>query len=128
LGYERAFLRSLEGSIRRRERHLAAIESGEPPPDGEAGMANELVNFLNLQGMMIAHLAMDPDTSKELIAASPHAAQRVPAWLELRVFGQRPGALRLFALGCAQLLAEQRAAIERIVDLDEWVEELLSEE
>jgi hypothetical protein len=116
LSFESAFLRSLEGSIRRRERYLAALASGDPAVEESAELANELANFLNLQGMMIAHLAMDPDTSDELIAAAPHAGQRVPAWMELHVFGARPGALRLFTLGCAQILAEQRAALERIVD------------
>jgi len=102
--------------MRRRERYLAAVEAGDPAAKEGPGMANELANLLHLQGMMIAHLAMDPETSEELIAAAPQASQRVPAWMELHVFGPRPDAVRLFTLGYAQILGEQRAALERIID------------
>jgi len=111
LSFESAFIRSLEGAMRRNARFAKGELEGEV-----SNPLNEIARFLNTQGMLIAHLAMDPDTSDELIAASPTAGERVPAWMEMRVFGPQPELGRRFALGCAQLLGEQRLVLERIVD------------
>lgn len=115
LGFEGAFLRSLEGARKRHARYLGG-EWDEGSDSDLSNPLNEIANFLNFQGMLIAHLAMDPQTSDELIAASPTAGERVPAWMEMRVFGLQPEPGRRFALGCAQLLGEQRRALERIID------------
>lgn len=115
LGFEGAFLRSLEGTMRRHERRMRGRRDDGPDLEGDNPL-NEIANFLNLQGMLIAHLAMDPQTSDELIAAAPTAGERVPAWMEMWVFGSQPEPGRRFALGCTQLLGEQRRALERIID------------
>jgi hypothetical protein len=110
-------LRSLRSMQGYRERLEAERKPGDPPLDDTHVMLNAIANFLKLQGMLIAHMAMEPDTSEELMASSVHAAERVPAWMELRVFGSsvdKPG--HNWALGLAQLLGEQRAAIEAIVE------------
>jgi hypothetical protein len=124
LSFESALLSSLNGAAK----HHARYRAGEAE-DGE--ILNWLGNFLNFQGMLIAHLAMEPETSKELIAACPHAGERVPAWMELRIFGTHPQPARMFALGCAQLIASQREAIERIandqIEDPEPIEEMLAE-
>lgn len=102
--------------MRYRERLEAEREPGDPPLDDGFVILNGIANFLHVQGMMIAHLALEPDTGSELISASIHAAQRVPAWMEMWVFGEAAEPARMFALGLVQLLGEQRAVIERIVD------------
>ena len=115
-GYEMAILRSLNAATGFRERYEERRKPGDPPMDDAAVAFNGMANFLRMQGLLIAHLALEPETSSELVAHAIHAADRVPAWMELRVFGASDVPERLFALGCAQLLAEQRAALERIID------------
>jgi hypothetical protein len=130
-GYEMAILRSLDGATRFRERYEERKKPGDPPMDDTAVTFNGLANFLHMQGLLIAHLALEPETSSELVASAVRAADQVPAWMDLRVFGASEAPERLFALGCAQLLAEQRAALERIIDEQvedpERIEESLAE-
>jgi len=122
LGFEGAVLRSLNSVAGYRDRCEAERGPNDPPLDENLVALNGIAVFLKLQGQLIAHMALEPDTSEELMRNATHAAERVPAWMELRVYGgegRQPG--RKFALGCAQLIAEQRLALERI--LDEQVEE-----
>ena len=111
-----ALLRSLSTATNYGERYEAERRPGDPPLSDSSAKLNGIAAFLKLQGLFIAHLSLEPDTSSELVANAVHAAERVPAWMELRVFGASARSGRLFALGCAQLLAEQRAVLERIVD------------
>src|SRR4051794_28915669 len=102
-GYEAAIVGSLEGAMNFRERSEAEREPGDPPP-GEPGITfNGMANFLHLQGMLISCLALEPDTSSELMTKAAHAAQRVPAWMEMWLYGPSESSMHLFALGCAQL-------------------------
>ncbi len=116
MGYEGAILRSIEGALKYRERLEAERKPTDPPLDDAFVTLNGIANFLHVQGMMIACLALEPDTSSELLPASAHAAQRVPAWMEMWVFEEASEPARMFAQGLAQLLGEQRATIERIVE------------
>jgi hypothetical protein len=129
--YEATILRSLSAAMNFREGHEAEREPGDPPPGEPSTTFNGMANFLHLQGMLIACLALEEDTASELLSKSAHAAQRVPAWMEMWVYGPSDSSIRMFALGCAQLLAEQREALERIladqVEEPEAVEEALTE-
>ncbi len=114
--YEATILRSLKGAMNFRERYEEEREPGDPPLGEPALTFNGMANFLHLQGMLIACLALEPDTASELLPKSAHAAQRVPAWMEMWLNGPTDSSMRLFALGCAQLLAEHRKALEQIVE------------
>jgi hypothetical protein len=130
-GYEATILRSLKGAMNFRERYEREREPGDPPPGEPALTFNGMANFLHLQGMLIACLALESDTSSELLSKSAQAAQRVPAWMEMWVYGPSESSMHMFALGCAQLLVGQREALERIVEEQveepEPIEEALSE-
>lgn len=98
-----------------RERFEAEEEREGQTDEGVAPL-NALANFLKFQGVLIAHLALNEDTGEELVQASVHAADRVPAWMEMRVFQRADDPPRQFTLGCVQLLKEQRTALERIAE------------
>jgi len=87
-----------------------------PPLSGAFLALNSLANFIWLLNLVIAYLAKDEDTRAELTEATEHAAERVPAWMDMRVFGPGDEPEHKFVLGLTQLLADQRATIERLVD------------
>lgn len=98
-------------------RRIEEARGPDDPPLSDAFLAlNSLANFLRILSLMIAYLAKDENTRSELLKTVEHAAERVPAWMELRVFGPDDEPDRKFVLGMAQLLGDQRAMIERIVD------------
>jgi hypothetical protein len=82
------------------------------------------------QGMVLAHLAVVPQTRTELITEMEGIVDRAPAWLDAHFQGQQVMTLDLFLEGITQTLTRQRAAIERVaaeqVDDPESIEEALA--
>lgn len=98
-------------------RKLEEEHDPDSPPLSDVFLAlNSLANVVWLLDLVIAYMAKGEDTRAELIEASEHAAKRVPAWMEMRVFGPGDEPEHKFILGLTQLLADQRATIERLVD------------
>jgi len=100
------------------------------PLSDEAVMLENMIAMVNRHGLLVAQLAIVPDTRAELLASMPDAVKRVPAWMEARVNGAATMTARLFVRGLAQLLGEHRRAIERVtaeqVDKPEPIEEWLA--
>jgi hypothetical protein len=120
--FETAVLRSVRSMAHYRERLESERKPGDPPLSETEVILNSIAFFLKLQGLLIAHMALVPEDGAELPQSAVHAAERVPAWMELRVFGptvDKPG--YNWALGFAQLLAEQRETLTEMVEehLDE---------
>jgi hypothetical protein len=114
--FEMAIFRVLKRvPVHRRELEEERDPDSPPPSDGFLAL-NSLVNLTWLLDLVIAYMAKDEDTRAELTEASKHAAERVPAWMEMRVFGPGDKPEHKFVLGLTQLLADQRATIERLVD------------
>ncbi len=98
-------------------RKLEEEHDPDSPPLSDVFLAlNSLANVVWLLDLVIAYMAQSEDTRVELIKTSKHAAERVPAWMEMRVFGPGDKPEHKFVLGLTQLLADQRATIERLVD------------
>ncbi len=98
-------------------REIEEEHDPDSPPLSKVFLAlNSLANVAWLLDLAIAYMAKDEDVRAELIEASRHAAERVPAWLDMRVYGPGDEPEHKFVLGLTQLLADQRATIERIVD------------
>src|SRR3954454_20102446 len=78
-------------------------------------MLQNWASLVHEQGMVLAHLALFPQTRTELLADMRGMVNRAPAWLDAHLEGQQVMTLDLFLHGIAETLAKQRTAIERIV-------------
>jgi len=98
-------------------RELEEEHDPDSPPLSPAFLAlNSLANIVWLMNLAISYMAKDEDTRAELREVAELAAERVPAWMEMRVFGPGDEPEHKFVLGLTQLLAGQRETIERLVD------------
>jgi hypothetical protein len=99
-----------------RSREVWEAELGEdmPPLSDEAVLLENMIAMVDRHGLLIAQLAIVPETRAALKASMPDAVKRVPAWMEARVNRPVPMTTRLFIVGLGQLLGEHRRAIERV--------------
>src|ERR1044072_4761390 len=79
-------------------------------------MLQNWASIVHTLGMLLAHLAVVPETRAELMSDMSGMLNRSPAWLEAHLEGQQVMTLDLFLHGVAQSLGKQRMAIERVVD------------
>ena len=79
-------------------------------------MLQNWASIVHTLGMLLAHLAVSPETRAELMTDMRGMLNRAPVWLEAHLEGQDVMTLELFLHGVAETLAKQRAAIERVVD------------
>jgi hypothetical protein len=86
-----------------------------PPMSEQEVFLENMTEIVKRHGVVIAQLAIAPETRAELQTSMPDAVERVPAWLEAKVNGPPLMTVRLFIRGLAQLMGEHRAAIERVV-------------
>jgi hypothetical protein len=87
----------------------------QPPMSEQEVLLENMTEIVRRHGMVIAKLAIAPNTRAELEASMPDAVERVPAWLEAKVNGPPLMTVRIFIRGLAQLMGEHRVAIERVV-------------
>jgi hypothetical protein len=128
---EKLVLQSLTGAIKSREGWEAQRKDDEPPMSDLQVLLENIVAEVRRHGVILAELAVVPETRAELKAKMPDAVDRIPAWMEMRVFGTPLMTPALFGRGIAQLMGEHREAIERVVAEQvlepEPIEEMLAE-
>lgn len=114
---EEAVLNATVGGLKRllETEELRSADDAEQP-EGHGTTFQESLSFYHFQGLLISQLALDLDLRRELGRKMAGVVGRVPAWMEARVYGVEIISARLLALGTAQLMAEHRSAIERIID------------
>jgi len=112
---EMLVLQSLTGAIKSREGWEAQREEDEPPMTDLEVFLENTVEEVRRHGVVLAHIAVVPETRAELQARMPGAVNRIPAWLDARVYGPPLMTPGLFIRGIAQLMGEHREAIERVV-------------
>ncbi|MGN6816038.1 MAG: hypothetical protein ACTHK3_08135 [Solirubrobacterales bacterium] len=105
----------IEEAFKSRE-EWEAIRPDLSPLDDDWVMLQNWASTVHQQGLVLAHLAMLPQTRAELIEKMTGLTNRAPAWLDAHFQGQRAMTLELFLHGIAQTMAKQRAAIARVVD------------
>jgi hypothetical protein len=115
-----------------KSREVWEAQCGEdlPPMSDDAVLLENMTAMVNRHGILIAQLAIVPETRAALLASMPNAVERVPAWMEARINGPAIMTTRLFIHGLAQLMGEHRRAIERVtaeqVDDPQPIEEWLA--
>lgn len=128
---EKLVLRSLTGAIKSREGWEAQRKDDEPPMSDLQVLLENVVAEVRRHGVILAQLAVVPETRAELSERMPGAVDRIPAWMEARIYGPPLMTPGLFARGVAQLMGEHREAIERVVAEQvlepEPIEEMLAE-
>ncbi|HEV7399744.1 MAG TPA: hypothetical protein VGN84_05685 [Solirubrobacterales bacterium] len=69
-----------------KSREVLEAELGEDvaPLSDEAVLLENMIAMVNRHGLLVAQLAIVPDTRAELLASMPDAVKRVPAWMEAR--------------------------------------------
>lgn len=100
-----------------KSREVWEAERGEDEPamsDLQISLEN-MTEVIRRHGVILAQLAIAPDTRAQLQESMPNATRRIPAWLEAKVFGPPLMTPGLFVRGLNQLMAEHRVAIERVV-------------
>lgn len=110
---EMQVIAAIRGAVKPREAWEAAYPDLGPLDDDRVMLEN-WASTVNAHGMVLAHLAMFPQTRAELKAEMPGMVDRAPAWLEAQLQGCETMTLELFFHGIAQTLASQRAGIERV--------------
>jgi len=107
---------TLTGAVKSREGWEAQRKEDAPPlSDVEITLEN-VIEEVRRHGLIVSQLAVRPETRAELQASLPGAIERIPAWMDARVFGPPLMTPGLFVRGLAQLLAVHREAIERVVE------------
>lgn len=106
---------AIGGAPKSREGLEAERGEDQPPMSDQEVFLENMTEIVRRQGVVIAQLAIAPDTRAELQASMPDAVNRIPAWLEAKVYGPPVMTIRLFIRGLSQLLGEHRIAIERVV-------------
>jgi hypothetical protein len=107
------------GRIREAMKPRAAWEAEFPeesPLSDEWVMLQNWASLVHTLGMILANLAVSPDTREELMSDMKGMVNRAPAWLEAQFEGQQEMTWDLFLHGLAETLAKQRAGIERVID------------
>lgn len=79
-------------------------------------MLQNWASIVHRLGMILAHLAVLPETRANLMSDMNGIVNRSPAWLEAHLEGQQVMTLDLFLHGVAQTLGKQRLAVERVID------------
>jgi hypothetical protein len=87
----------------------------QPPISEQEVFLENMTEIVKRHGLVIAKLAISPETRAELEASMPGAVERVPAWLEASVNEPPLMTVRLFISGLAELMGVHRGAIERVV-------------
>jgi hypothetical protein len=105
---------AINGAFKSREQWEAEYPELSPLEDDWVMLQNWAL-VVHRQGIMLARLAVLPQTRAELAAEMEGLVNRAPAWLDAHFEGQDTMTLDLFLKGIAETLARQRAAIERIV-------------
>jgi len=111
---EEIVVQTLQGAIRSREGWEELRGEDEPPMSDVQVFLENMISEVRQHGLVLSRIAMAPATREELQASMPDAIDRVPAWMEAKVFGSPLMTPRLFLRGIAQLMAVQRTAIERV--------------
>jgi hypothetical protein len=111
---EEIVVQTLQGAIRSREGWEELRGEDEPPMSDVQVFLENMISEVRQHGLILSRIAMVPSTREELQASMPDAIDRVPAWMEAKVFGSPLMTPRLFLRGIAQLMAVQRVAIERV--------------
>jgi hypothetical protein len=128
---EALVLQSLTGAIKSREGWEAQRREDEPPMSDLEVFLENMIEEVRRQGVVLAQIAVVPETRAELKERMPDAVDRIPAWMDARVYGPLLMTPGLFIRGIAQLLGEHREAIERVVAEQvlepEPIEEMLAE-
>jgi hypothetical protein len=112
---EMRVLEIIKGAFKSREVWEAERPDDAPPVDDDRAMLQNWTGVVERQGTILAHLSVVPPTRAELMARMPGMANRVPAWLDAHLEGNKPMTWRLFMRGLAQMQTEHRKAIERVV-------------
>ncbi|HEU4706928.1 MAG TPA: hypothetical protein VFS64_07065 [Solirubrobacterales bacterium] len=113
LNLELQVIARIKGAPRSREEWEAEYPELSPLDDDWVMLQNWAA-IVHEQGVVLAHLAVFPQTKAELMADMRGVVNRAPAWLDAHLAGQKVMTLELFLHGLAQTLAKQRAAIERV--------------
>jgi hypothetical protein len=120
----------IKGASKSREAWEAEYPHLSPLDDGHMLLLNWAAT-VDRQGVVLARLAMSPETRVELESEMPGMVDRAPAWMDAHLEGRPTMTLRLFLEGIAQTLTTHRAAIEQVVAEQvadpEEIEETLAE-
>jgi hypothetical protein len=111
---EMLVIAEINGATRSREAWEAEYPDLAPPDDDWVSLWN-WASTVHRQGMVLARLAVFPQTRVELEKEMQDIVDRAPAWLDAHLQGRQIMTLELFLQGLAQTLTTQRAAIERVV-------------
>jgi hypothetical protein len=106
------------GRIKEAAKSREAWEAEYPeasPLSDDWVMLQNWASIVHTLGMLLAHLAVLPETRAELMLDMSGMLNRSPAWLEAHLEGQQVMTLDLFLHGVAETLAKQRVAIERVI-------------
>lgn len=104
-----------KGAFKSRELLDAERPEGMPAFDDDRALLQNWATLVNRQGMILAHLSMDPATRAELMDSMPGLLNRAPAWLDAHLKGDQPMTWELFFQGLAQTVTVHRREIERVV-------------
>lgn len=105
----------IKEAAKSREEWEAEYPEASPLSDDWVMLQN-WASLVHRLGMILAHLAVLPETRAELMSDMSGMVNRSPAWLEAHLEGQQVMNLELFLHGVAQTLGKQRLAVERVVD------------
>jgi len=111
---EMQVIEAMKGAFKSREQWEAEYPEFAPLEDSRVMLQN-WASTVHRQGVVLARLAVFPQTRAELEKEMQGMVDRAPAWLDAHLRGEQTMTLELFLKGIAQTLAKQRAAIERVV-------------
>jgi len=115
LSMEMAVVQAITAAPKSREGWEELRGPDQPPMSEQEVFLENMTEIVKRHGLVIAQLAVAPETRAELQASMAGAVERVPAWLEAKVNGPPLMTIRIFIRGLVQLMGEHRVAIERVV-------------
>ncbi len=87
----------------------------EPPVSDFQVVLDNLISDVKRYSVILACIAIAPETKRRINAESKDAAERVPVWLDAAVNGPPLMTPRLFMHGLAQMLGAQRGDFEQVI-------------
>lgn len=113
---EAIVVEALKGAVKSREGWEAQRSEDEPPMSDFQVFLENMIAEVKRHGLVVTKIAMAPRTRTDLEKRMPGAIDRIPVWMDAKIYGPPLMTPRLFVHGLAQLMGEHRTAIEQVVE------------